>query len=107
MKKSVSVLFCLVLLLNLMVGCGNSGKNNVRPDDKNRPGVTDNVNTDNNGILDDRNNNNTAPNSPNVSNHPVTDGIENGVADAGDAVRRGMNDVGNAVDNATDRMTGR
>ena len=53
MKKSISVLFCLVLLLSVMVGCGNSAENDVRPGgtDTDRPGVNDNVDTGNDGVV--------------------------------------------------------
>lgn len=101
MKKSISLLFCLVMLLSVMTGCGRSAENDVRPGDTetNRPGVNDNVDTGNDGIIGNNEN-------PAVSNRPVTDDIENGIDNAGDAVQRGMDNVGDAVENATDRMTG-
>lgn len=101
MKKSISVLFCLALLVGVMTGCGRSAENDVRPGDTdmNRPGVNDNVDTGNDGIIG---NNET----PNTTDRPMSEDIENGLDNAGDAVRRGMDDVGNAVGNAADRMTG-
>lgn len=104
MKKNVSVLFCFVLLLTALTGCGRSSQNDVNPGDTdiNRPGVNDSVVDDNNGMVDE---NGIA--DPDVSDHPVTDGIEEGVDNAGDAVRRGMDNVGDAVNNAVDDMTGR
>lgn len=101
MKKSISLLVCLVMLLGVMTGCGRSAENDVRPGDTdtNRPGVNDNVDTGTNGVIGDRD-------EPTATDHPVTDDIENGIDNAGDAVRRGMDNVGDAVGNATDRMTG-
>lgn len=100
MKKSISVLCCLVLLLGVMTGCGRSAENDVQPGgtDMDRPGVNDNVDTGNDGIIGDND-------DPTTTDRPMTDDIENGVDNAGDAVRRGMDNVGDAVENATDRMT--
>ena len=102
MKKYVSVFFSLVLLLSVMTGCGRSSENDVRPDDNdmNRPGVNDSVVDGNNGMVDE-----SGIADPSATNHPVTDEIENGVENAGDAVQRGMDRMGNAVKDATDGMT--
>lgn len=102
MKKSISLLVCLVMLLGMMTGCGRSAENDVRPGDTdtNRPGVNDNVDTGNDGVIGN-------DESPNTTDRPVTDDIENGIDNAGDAVRRGMDNVGDAVGNAADRMTGK
>lgn len=102
MKKSISVLFCLVLLLSVMVGCGNSAENDVRPGgtDTDRPGVNDNVDTGNDGVIGNQD-------QPTATDRPVTDDVKNGVENAGDAVQRGMDNVGNAVKDAADDMTGR
>ena len=98
MKKGITLLFCLVMLLSVMCACGNSAENDVRPgDDMNRPGVNDNVDTGNDGIIGDRN-------EPTATDHPVTDEVENGVERAGDAVRRGMDSVNNAARKAADDM---
>ena len=104
MKKYVSVLFCLVLMLFMMTGCGRSSVNDVKPGDSdtNRPGVNDSVVDGNNGMI-----NESGTAEPNTTDHPVTDGIENGVENAGDAVQRGMDRMGNAVKNAADSMTNR
>lgn len=104
MKKYVSVLFCLVLVLSLMTGCGRSSNNDVRPDDgnMNRPGVNDSVVEGDNGMVDE-----SGVARPSATDHPVTDEIENGVENAGDAVQRGMDRMGDAVNNATERITGR
>ena len=104
MKKYVSVFFSLVLMLTLMTGCGRSSTNDVRPDDgnMNRPGVNDSVVDGNNGMVDE-----SGTAKPTTTDHPVTDEIENGVDNAGDAVQRGMDRMENAVNNATERMTGR
>lgn len=99
MKKSISVLFCLVLLLSMMTACGNSAENDVRPGDgDNKPGVHDNVDTGNDGILDDQKNN------PKITDHPVTDAVENGVNDATNAARRGMDSVDKAAKDIADDM---
>lgn len=102
MKKSVSLLVCLVMLLGVMTGCGRSAENDVRPGDTdtNRPGVNDNVDTGKDGVIgnDER---------PMTSDTPITDDIENGIEDAGDVVQRGMDNVGDAAKNAADRMTGK
>lgn len=102
MKKSISLLVCLVMLLGVMTGCGRSAENDVRPGDTdtNRPGVNDNVDTGKDGVIGN-------DESPNTTDRPMTDDIENGVDNAGDAVRRGMDNVGDAVGNAADRMTGK
>ena len=104
MKKSISVLFCLALLLSAMTGCGRSSVNDVRPGDAdtNRPGVNDSVVDGNNGMVND-----SGTAEPNATDHPITDEIENGVENAGDAVQRGMDRMGNAAKNATDDMTKR
>ena len=104
MKKYVSVLFCLVLLLSVMTGCGRSSVNDVKPGDTDtdRPGVNDSVVDGNNGMVDE-----SGTAQPGTTDHPITDEIENGVENAGDAVQRGMDRVGNAVKNATDDMTNR
>ena len=104
MKKYVSVLFCLALILSLMTGCGRSSGNDVRPDDgnMNRPGVNDSAVNGNDGMVDD-----SGVAEPSATNHPVTDEIENGVKNAGDAVERGMDRVGDAAKNAADSMTNR
>lgn len=102
MKKSISLLVCLVMLLGVMTGCGRSAENDVRPGDTdtNRPGVNDNVDTGNDGVIGDHN-------EPTTTDHPITEDIENGIDDAGNAVRNGVDRAGNAVENATDRMTGK
>jgi len=102
MKKSISVMFCLVLLLSVMTGCGNSAENDVRPGDADngRPGITDNVDHGNDGMIGDNH-------SPSATDHPVTDETENGMEQAGDAVKRGMDNVGDAVKGAADNVTGR
>ncbi len=104
MKKNVSVLFCLALLLSVMTGCGRSSVNDVRPGDTdtNRPGVNDSVVDGNNGMIDE-----SGTAEPDVTNHPVTDEIENGVENAGDAIQRGMDRMGNAMNNAGDGMSNR
>ena len=104
MKKYVSVLSCLVMLLSVMTGCGNSSRNDVMPDDTdtNRPGVNDNVVNDGEGMVDD-----SGIADPSATDRPLMDDIEEGVDNAGDAVQRGMDNVGDAVKGATDRMTGR
>ena len=106
MKKSISILFCLVMLLSLMTGCGNSGKNDVNTGDTDngRPTVTDNVGQDNGGsgnydtgVVD--------PNtSPTVTDLPVTDRAETDMSRVGDDVRRGMDNVGDAVKDAADDL---
>lgn len=103
MKKSVSVFICLVLLLSVLTGCGNSTANDVQPGntESNRPGVNDSVGNDNNN---GQNNGTTA--SPNVTDNSVTDDIRNGVDDAGNAVERGMDRAGKAINDATDDLTG-
>ena len=104
MKKNVSVFFCLVLLLSAMTGCGRSSVNDVKPNgnDMDRPGVNDSVVQDNNGMVEE-----SGVAEPGVTNHPVTDEIENGVENAGDAVQRGMDRMENAAKNAADNITGR
>lgn len=101
MKKSISLFVCLVMLLGVMTGCGRSAENDVRPGDTNsdKPGVNDNVDTGNDGIIgnDER---------PAATDRPITDDIENGIENAGDAARRGLNNAGNAMENAAERMTG-
>ena len=106
MKKSISFLFCLVMLLSVMTGCGNSGKNDVNTGDTDngRPTVTDNVGQDNGGsgnydtgVVD--------PNtSPTVTDLPVTDRAETDMSRVGDDVRRGMDNVGDAVKDAADDL---
>ena len=99
MKKCITVLFCLVLLLSAMTGCGKSAENDVRPgDDMNRPGVNDNVDTGKDGVIGNQDD------APMITDHPVTDEIENGVDKAGDAVRRGMDSIDNAAKNVADDM---
>ena len=102
MKKSISIIFCLVLLMSAMTGCRNSAENDVRPDDTNngRPGITDNVDQGNDGVINDNI-------TPDVTDHPVTDEVENGMERAGNAVRNGVDNVGNAVKDAADDLTGR
>lgn len=104
MKKSISMLFCLTLLLSVMTGCGRSSTNDVKPGDvdTNRPGVNDSVVDGNNGMV-----NESGVAEPNVTDHPVADEVEKGVENAGDAVQRGMNRMGNAVKNAADDMNNR
>ena len=98
MKKCITVLVCLVFVLSVMTGCGNSAENDVRPgNDINRPGVNDNVDMGNDGIIGEGK-------DPSITDHPVTDEVENGVDNAGDAVRRGMDSIGNAARNAVDDM---
>lgn len=94
MKKRVSVLFCFVLLMALLTGCGNSAKNDVMPGDTdvNRPEINDNVNDN---TTNDTNHNNT-----------LGDDIDKGVSDVGDAVDKGVDDVTDMVENGVDRMTG-
>ena len=104
MKKNFSIMFCLLMLLSVMSGCGRSTVNDVRPGDTdtNRPGVNDSVVAPNNGMVDDN-----GILQPEITDHPVTDKIENGVENAGDAVQRGMDRMGNAAKNAVDDMTNR
>lgn len=104
MKKYVSLIACLVMMLATMTGCGNSSKNDVRPNDAdtNRPGVNDSVVNDGNGMVND-----SGIAEPPTSNQPMKDDVKDGIDHAGDAVDRGMDDMGNAVKNATDRMTGK
>ena len=104
MKKNVSVLFCVLLLLSVMTGCGRSNVNDVKPGamDTNRPGVNDSIVNGNDGMVND-----SGIAEPNTTDHPVTDEVENGVENVGDAVQRGMDRMGNAVKNTTDRMTNR
>lgn len=104
MKKNVSVLLCLMLLLSVMTGCGRSSKNDVNSGDTdiNKPGVNDSVVGGENGMVGD-----DGIANPDVSDSPLTDDIKNGVENAGDAVRRGMDNIGDAVKGAADDMTGR
>ena len=98
MKKSVSVFFCLVLLLTTLTGCGRTTNNNMQPGDTDttRPDVNENVVTDENHNVVD----------PDVTDNTLTGDIREGVEDAGDAVERGVDDVGRAVDDVTDDLTG-
>ena len=98
MKKSVSVFFCLVLLLTMLTGCGRSTNNDVQPGDTDttRPDVNDNVVTnDNDNIVD-----------PDVTDNSLTGDIQEGVDNAGVAVERGMENVGDAVNDAADHLVG-
>ena len=102
MKKNVSLMICLLMLLGVMTGCGRSTVNDVRPDhaDTNKPGVNDSVVDNGNGMVNDN-----GILEPDITDHPVTDKVENGVENAGDAVQRGMDRMGNAAKNAVDDMT--
>ena len=104
MKKNLSIMFCLLMLLAVMTGCGRSSVNDVRPGntDTNKPGINDSVVDQNNGMVNDN-----GILEPDITDHPVTDKVENGVENAGDAVQRGMDRMGNAVKNAADDMTNR
>ena len=104
MKKYVSVLFCLVLMLSVLTGCGRSSVNDVSPDhnDMNRPGVNDTVNDNDDGMVND-----SGTANPNAADNSVMDNIEDGVDHAGDAVQRGMDRIGDAAKNAADDMTNR
>ncbi len=97
MKKSISMIFCLVLLLGTMTGCSSSSKD-VRPDDTdtNRPGVNDSVVTATPDV--------TA--TPHVTDNMMDD-VENGMDEVGDAVRRSMEKEKNMIKDAVDDMTGK
>jgi len=96
MKKSVSVLFCLVLSMCLLTGCGNSAKNDVAPGDSdvNRPEINDNVGDNSHGN-----------DSANTDNSMMQD-IEDNMNHAGNAVENGMDNAADAVENGVDKVTG-
>ena len=104
MKKYVSVLFCLALMLSVLTGCGRSSVNDVSPDnnDMNRPGVNDSAIDNNSGMV-----NESGTAKPDANDNSVMDNIEEGVDNAGDAVKRGMDRMGDVAKNAADDMTNR
>ena len=101
MKKSISVFFCLAMLLSVMTGCGNSSKNEVKPNDHeaDRPGVNDGVVNDGNGMVGQ-----SGIAEPNATDEPIKNQIEKGVDRSGEIVKDGLDDMGNTVNNAVDRM---
>jgi hypothetical protein len=104
MKKYVSIFFSLALIMSMMTGCGRSSTNDVKPNDSdmNRPGVNESVVDRNNGMVDE-----SGVADPATTNHPITDEIENGVENAGNAMQRGIDRMGNSMKNAADDMKSR
>ena len=102
MKKSISVLSCLVMLLSVMTGCGNASKNEVKPNDHetNRPGVNNSVVNDGEGMIGL-----SGTAEPNPTDEPLKNQIEDGVDRGSEIAREGLDDMGNAVNDAVDRMT--
>ena len=98
MKKSVSVLCCLAMLLCLLTGCGSSGRNDVNNGDTDmtRPGVNDNSTNGANG---------NGVNDPVTTDNSIMGDVEQGMDNAGRAIERGMNDVGSVVGDAVEDMT--
>ena len=102
MKRSISRFFCLAMILSLMTACGNSTKNEVKPNgnEMDRPGVNDSVVNDSNGMIGQ-----SGTAAPNATDEPLKNQIENGVNRGGEIAKEGLDDMGNAVNNAVDRMT--
>ena len=101
MKKSLSIFFCLAMLLSVMTGGGNSTKNEVKPNDNemDRPGVNNNIVNDGEGMIGQ-----SGTAMPDATDEPLKDQIENGVDRSGEIVKEGLDDMGNAVNDAVDRM---
>ena len=98
MKKSISLFFCLAMILSVMTGCGNSTKNEVKPNtnEMDRPGVNDSIVNDGNGMIGQ-----SGTAAPNATDEPLKNQIENGVDRGGEIVKDGLDDMGNAVERMT------
>lgn len=91
MKKTMTLLCCLLLVLSMMTACGKSDVNN-------------------NGVPDGTITPTAIPQTtdrPNGRDETVTDDIKDGVDKVTDDVQRGMDDAKNKMRSATDDMMGR
>lgn len=91
MKKTMTMLCSLLLVLSMMTACGKTDVNN-------------------NGVPDGTITPTAIPQTtdrPNGSDESITSDIKDGVDKAADDVQRGMNDAKNKIDSATNDMMGR
>jgi hypothetical protein len=102
MKKSISLFFCLAMLLSVMTGCGSSSRNEVKPNDNemDRPGVNNNVVNDGEGMIGQ-----SGTAKPNTTDNSLPNQIENGVNRGGEIAREELDKAGDAVNDAVDKMT--